>query len=58
MVGKVKRRTSRPWITLEMISKMDHQRKWKNVNNKGKRNHRRQKIELKKSYREDQEGIS
>jgi hypothetical protein len=26
---------------------MDHQRKWKNVNSKGKRNHRRQKNELK-----------
>jgi hypothetical protein len=48
LVGKVKRRTSRSWITPEMISKMDHQRKLKNVNDKGNRNHRRQKNELKK----------
>jgi hypothetical protein len=49
LVGRVKRRTSRPWITPEMISEMDHQKKWKNVNNKGKGNHRRQKNELKKA---------
>jgi hypothetical protein len=49
LFGKVKRRTSSPWITTEMISKMDHQRKWKNVNNKGKRSHRKQKNELKKA---------
>jgi hypothetical protein len=31
--GKVKRRARKPWITQEIISKMDEQRKWKNVNN-------------------------
>jgi len=49
LVGKGKRRSSKPWITPEMISKMDRQRKWKNVNNKGNRDHRRQKNELKKA---------
>jgi hypothetical protein len=49
LVRKVKRRTSRPWITLEIISRVDHQRKWKNENNKGKRNHTNQKNELNKA---------
>jgi hypothetical protein len=29
-----KLRTTKPWITQKMISKMDEQRKWKSVNNK------------------------
>jgi hypothetical protein len=33
LVGKVERRVRKPWITQEMISKMDERRKWKNVNN-------------------------
>jgi hypothetical protein len=33
MGGKVERRARKPWITQEMISKMDERRKWKNVNN-------------------------
>ena len=49
LVGRVERRTSRPWFTPKTISKMDPQRQWKNVNNKGKRNRRRQKNELKKA---------
>jgi len=32
LVGKVEERARKPWITQEMISKMDEQRKWKNVN--------------------------
>jgi len=41
LVGKVEKRARRPWITQEMISKMDEQRKWKNVNiEKGRRNYR------------------
>jgi hypothetical protein len=38
LVGKVKRRARKPWITQEMISKMDERRKWKNVNNEGREN--------------------
>jgi hypothetical protein len=30
LVGKVERRARKPWITQEMISKMDERRKWKN----------------------------
>ena len=32
LVGKVEKRARNPWITQEMISKMDERRKWKNVN--------------------------
>jgi type I site-specific restriction endonuclease len=32
LVGKVKNRARKPWITQEMISKMDERRKWKNAN--------------------------
>ena len=32
LVGKVEKRARKPWITQEMISKMDERRKWKNVN--------------------------
>jgi hypothetical protein len=28
-VGKVEKRARKPWITQEMISKMDERRKWK-----------------------------
>jgi hypothetical protein len=31
--GKVERRARKPRITLEMISKIDERRKWKNSNN-------------------------
>jgi len=46
LVGKVERRASKQAIDFtEMISKMDEQRKWKNVNNEeGSNNYR----ELKK----------
>jgi hypothetical protein len=33
MDGKVDRKARKPWITQEMMSKMDEQRTWKNVNN-------------------------
>jgi hypothetical protein len=50
LVGKVKRRATKPWITQEMISKMDEQRKWKNVNNEeGRKNYRRLRNELKRA---------
>jgi hypothetical protein len=39
LVGKVDRRATKPWITQEIISKMDERRKWKNVNNEeGRKN--------------------
>jgi hypothetical protein len=41
LVGKVEKRASKPWITQEMISKMDERRKWKNVNTEeGRKNYR------------------
>jgi hypothetical protein len=50
LVGKVERRARKPWITQEMISKMDERRKWKNVNNEeGRKNYRRLKNELKRA---------
>jgi hypothetical protein len=49
LVGKVERRARKPWITQEMISKMDEQRKWKNVNNEeGRKNYGRLRNELKR----------
>jgi hypothetical protein len=48
LVGKVKRRARNPWVTQEMISKMDERRKWKNVRNKERRKiYRRRRNELK-----------
>jgi hypothetical protein len=42
LVGKYERRARKPWITQEMISKMDERRTWKKVNNEeGKKNYRR-----------------
>ena len=32
LVGKVENKARKPWITQEMISKMDERRKWKNIN--------------------------
>jgi hypothetical protein len=50
LVGKVERRARKLWITQEMISKMDQQRKWKNVNNEeGRKNYRRLRNELKRA---------
>ena len=52
LVGKVEKRAKKPWITQEMISKMDERRKWKNVSNEeGRKNYRRLRKELKKSHR-------
>jgi flagellar biosynthesis chaperone FliJ len=48
LVGKVEGRAKKPWITQEMISKMDERRKWKNVNNEeGRKNYRRLRKNLK-----------
>jgi hypothetical protein len=50
LVGKVERGARKPWITQEMISKMDERRKWKNVNNEdGKKNCGRLRNELKRA---------
>jgi hypothetical protein len=48
LVGKVNRRARKPWITQEMISTMDERRKWKNVNNEGRKNYRILRNELKR----------
>jgi len=50
MVGKVEKRARKPWITQEMISKIDERRKWKNANTEeGKKNYRRLRNELKRA---------
>jgi len=50
LVGKVENRARKPWITHEMISKIDKRRKWKNVNTEeGKKNYRRLRNELKRA---------
>jgi hypothetical protein len=54
LVGKVERRARKPWITQEMISKMDERRKWKNFNNEeGRKNYRRLRNELKRATDND-----
>jgi len=50
LVGKVEKRARKPWITQEMISKMDERRNWKNVNTEeGRKNYRMLRNELKKA---------
>ena len=50
LVGKVEKRARKPWITQEMISKMDERRKWKNVNTEeGRKNYRSLRNELKRT---------
>jgi len=50
LVGKVEKRARKPWITQEMMSKMDERRKWKNVNTEeGRRNYQRLRNELKRA---------
>jgi len=50
VVGKVEKRTRKPPITQEMISKTDERRIWKNVNTEeGRRNYRRLRNELKRA---------
>jgi hypothetical protein len=46
VVGEVEKRARKPWITQEMISKIDESMKWKNVNTEeGRKNYRRLWIE-------------
>jgi len=41
LVGKVEQRARKPWITQEMISKIDERRKWKNIDTEeGRKNYR------------------
>ena len=48
--GKVDRKARKSWITQEMMSKMDEQRTWKNVNNEeGLKNLIRMGNELKRA---------
>ena len=50
LVGNVEKRARKPWITQEMISKMDERRKWKNVKTEeGRKNYRRLRNELKRA---------
>ena len=50
LVGKVEKRARKPWITQEMISRMDERRKRKNVNTKeGRKNYGRLRNELKRA---------
>jgi len=50
LVGRVEKRARKPWVTQEMISKMDERRKWKNVKTEEDReNYRRLRNELKRA---------
>ena len=50
LIGKVEKRAREPWITQEMISKMDKRSKWKNVNTEeGRKNYQRLRNELKRA---------
>jgi hypothetical protein len=49
-VGKVEKRARKPWITQEMISKLDERRKWKSVNTEEERKtYRRLNNELRRA---------
>jgi len=49
LVGKVEKTTRKPWITQEIISKMDERRKWKNANTEeSSNNYRMLRNELKR----------
>jgi hypothetical protein len=50
LVCKVNRKAIKPWITHEMINKMDERRKWKNFKNEeGRKNYRRLRNEFKRA---------
>ena len=49
LVGKVEKRARKPWITHEMISKMDERGRWNNVNiEESRKNYRSLRNELKR----------
>jgi hypothetical protein len=50
LVGKVEKIARKPWITQDMISKMDERRKWMNVNTEeGSKNYGRLRNKLKRA---------
>jgi type I site-specific restriction endonuclease len=50
LVGRVKKRARKLWITQEVISKMDERRKWKKVNTEeDRKNYRRLRNKLKRT---------
>ncbi|PNF27828.1 hypothetical protein B7P43_G09190 [Cryptotermes secundus] len=50
LLGKFEKIARKPWVTQEMMSKMEEGRKWKNVNNEeGRRKYRRLRNELKRA---------
>jgi hypothetical protein len=58
LVGKVEKRDRKPWITQEMISKVDERRKWKSVNTgEGRGNYRRLRNELKRATKKVRKNI-
>jgi len=58
LVGKVEKRARKPWITQEMISKMDERGKWKKVNTEeGRGNYRILRNELKKTQKRPKRNI-
>jgi len=58
LVGKVEKRARKPWITQEMISKMDEQRKLKNVKTEeGRRNYMRLRTNLKEPQKRPKRNI-
>ena len=54
LVGKVEKRARKPWITQEMISKMDERRKWK----RRQEELQETEVRIEKSHRKGQKGIS
>ena len=56
-IGKVKQKTiKKPWVTNDMIRKMEERRKWKNVNtNKGRQTYRKLNDDLKRQTKEARE---
>jgi hypothetical protein len=49
LVGKVDSKARKPWITHEVIGKVDEQRKWKNDNNEELQNYRKLRNKLKRT---------
>jgi type I site-specific restriction endonuclease len=50
LAGKIEKRARKPWITQEMINKMNERKRWNNVNTEeGRRNYRRLRNELKRA---------
>jgi hypothetical protein len=51
LIVKEDRKTRKPWITREIINKMDERRKWRNViNEEGRKNYKQVRNESKEPY--------